>query len=111
MVRLLAVVLAVAGAGAVGARAPQALRAWTDTAAEVARAGQSRRVDEAAPGPGDRRPGADRKPVRPGRTPAARPAARTSHAWPAAGDLRQLLALKQSRLILNGAAAVRFGRA
>ena len=100
VVRLLAVVLAVAGAG-VAARAPQALRAWTDTAAEVARAGQSRRVDEATP-VRTIASGADRKPVAwadIAARPAARPAARTSQAWPAAGDLRQLLALKQSRLI------------
>lgn len=97
VVRLLVVVLAVAGAGAVGARAPQALRAWTDTAAEVARVGQSRRVDEATPVRAIKS-GADRKPV--ARADAdTRPATRTSQAWPGAGDLRRLLALKQSRLI------------
>jgi hypothetical protein len=100
VVRLLAVVLAVAGAGVAG-RAPQAFRAWTDTAAEVARAGQSRRVEEVSSvrAIASR---AERQTVAPvdiAPRSAVRPATPPTHAWPGAGDLRQLLALKQSRLI------------
>jgi hypothetical protein len=100
VVRLLAVVLAVAGASGVTNRAPQALRAFTDTAAEVASAGPRRGHDRSAP----RRAvpstvARERLAVAPPALPAPLPLARASHAWPCASDLRQLLALKQSRLI------------
>jgi hypothetical protein len=97
VVRLLAVVLAVAGAGVAG-RAPQALRAWTDTAAEVARTGPRAQVEKAAPNrklPTDAAPA----PTAVAYTDAIAPPATHAGAWPAARDLRQLLALKQSRLI------------
>ena len=102
LVRLLAAVLAVAGAGAVAGRAPQALRAWTDPAAEVAAAGQKpqrRRSAHNRDAPAAVQPAPVA--IAPAGPPAALPLplARATHPWPSADDLRQLLALKQSRLI------------
>jgi hypothetical protein len=100
LVRLLAVVLAVAGAGVVAGRAPHALRVWTDPAAEVASAGRQPRRQRSAHD-SVARAAVQPAPVAiaPAGPPAALPLARATHPWPCASDLRQLLALKQSRLI------------
>jgi hypothetical protein len=100
LVRLIAIAVVVGGSG-VSSRAPQALRAWLDTAGEIADAqasgAQRTRTEHRTEPAATARPPGRRRIARAVRPPHAR--WRGSLAWPAARSGRDVVTRKSSRLI------------
>jgi hypothetical protein len=102
LLRLVAAAFVMAAASNGASRAPHALRAWTDTASEIARTSSAPTAARRPTAP-PRLAQPARFPLRPRRAPTLAPGLADrllgTRAWPSASTGRDVLTLKRARLI------------